>query len=136
MNSAKILGPKIESPGRVSPRILKRIIDEGAFCEDELALEYFGGVLASSRNSDLRDDRGLTFLSLIESMSSYQIRTHYIFYTILRKKCVGMHINFEDNNWFKKIQVFIPYEEFLNSMDLELHDCSQRDIFYPHIFGV
>ncbi len=83
IHATTILGSKIESPGQVSPRILKRIFDDGVFCEDELTLEYFGGVLASSRNCSSRDDRGLIYLSLLESMSSYQIRTHYIFYTIL-----------------------------------------------------
>ena len=45
-----------------------------------------------------------------------------------------MDINFEDNSWIKKTQVFVPYEEFLSSMDLDLHDRFQRDIFFPHIF--
>jgi len=42
----KKLGSKIETDGQVPPRILKEILDEGYFCEDELASEYFGGVLA------------------------------------------------------------------------------------------
>jgi hypothetical protein len=118
----------------VSPRILKRVYDVGAFCEDDLTLEYFGGVLASSRSSNFKDDRSLNFFSLLESMSSYQIRAHYIFYTILRKKCVDLEINFEGNNWIRDMVVFIPFEEFVNSMDLEINERSLRDLFLPHIF--
>jgi hypothetical protein len=134
IRAVNVLGSKIDSPGQVSPRILKRIFDDGAFCEDELTLEYFGGVLASSRNNNSRDDRGLTFVSLLESMSSYQIRTHYIFHTILRKKYAGVDINFEDNRWIQKMQVFVPFDEFLNSIDLDLPDRSRRDTILPHIF--
>lgn len=35
--------------GRVSPRVLRKVLQEGSFIEDELAAEYLGGVLASSR---------------------------------------------------------------------------------------
>ena len=73
-----VLGSDIETYGEVSPRILKQIISEGAFFEDELTAEYFGGVLASSRSNNSKDDRGLTHLSVVCTMSSYQIRTHYM----------------------------------------------------------
>ena len=42
------LGNRIETPGEVPPRVLKAVLNEGSFCDDELAAEYFGGVLASS----------------------------------------------------------------------------------------
>lgn len=125
---------KPDNGGIVNPRVLKHIINEGAFCEDELTRAYFGGVLASSRSDDSTDDRSLNFVSLLESMSSYQIRTHYIFYTILRNKCKGTDIDFEDTDWIKKANIFVPYEEFLTSMDLELPDRSKRDLILPHIF--
>lgn len=125
---------KPDNGGMVNLRVLKHIINEGAFCEDELTRAYFGGVLASSRNGDLVDDRGLNFVSLLESMSSYQIRTHYIFYTALRNKCKGMDIDFEDKDWIRKTNIFIPYEDFLTSMNLELPDRSKRDLSLPHIF--
>lgn len=47
---------------------------------------------------------------------------------------MGSEINFEDNSWTQDMKVFIPFEEFLNSMDLELNDRSQRDLFLLHIF--
>ena len=133
-NSVKVLGSKADYPGQVSSRILKRVYDVGAFCEDDLTLEYLGGVLASSRSDNFNDERSLNFFSLLESMSSYQIKAHYIFYTILRKKCMDWEINFEDKNWMRDMIVFIPFEEFVNSMDLKLNERSLRDLFLPHIF--
>ena len=35
------VGEAINQPGTVNPRVLKHVIDEGRFCEDELAAEYF-----------------------------------------------------------------------------------------------
>ena len=70
--------------GSVPPRILKSIIDDGSFCDDAIITEYFGGVLASSKSGISRDDRGVTYLSLISRLSSYQVRAHYIIYQILK----------------------------------------------------
>lgn len=41
--SIKILGPKIEKKGRVSPRILKHILNEGAF----VRMNYRHNILAA-----------------------------------------------------------------------------------------
>ena len=49
-NASKRLGSRLDKPGQVPPRILKTVINEGSYCEDPVALEYFGGVLASSRD--------------------------------------------------------------------------------------
>jgi hypothetical protein len=44
--------------GSIHPGVLKELLDDGAFLEDQLSTEYFGGVLASSRSTVSRDDRG------------------------------------------------------------------------------
>lgn len=130
-----LLGSKIESPGWVSPRVLKRIFDDGAFCEDELTLKYFGGVLASSRTCSLRDDRGLIFLSLLESMSSYQIRTHYIFYTILKELFDGTNFDLNDPDQRIQTEVFLPFDVYVKSMDI--HDLEEfRFIYSNTIWGL
>ncbi len=56
------LGKRIEERGQVNPRILKSIIYDGSFIEDDLAQEYYAGVLVASRSNDELDDRGVTFL--------------------------------------------------------------------------
>ena len=76
----KKLGDKINEAGQVSPRVLKNIIDEGKFCEDEIQTEYYGGLLASARTPIGRDDRPVFILNLVKSMSVYQLRLHYLFY--------------------------------------------------------
>ena len=85
----RTLGPKVEEKGQIPPKVLKEVLNQGYFCEDQLAAEYLGGVLASSRTEVGRDDRGATILGVIGRLSSYQIRCHYLFYSALSSTCKG-----------------------------------------------
>ena len=82
-NATRQLGARLDEKGVVPPKVLKGIISEGAFCDDSLTAEYFGGVLASSRSDISRDDRGAVFIALIGRLSSYRIRAHYIIYAVV-----------------------------------------------------
>lgn len=66
--------------GRVAPRLSYTMLEEGTYSDDELMAEYLGGVLASGRTPAGKDDRGVTWTKLITSMSSMQIRGHFILY--------------------------------------------------------
>ena len=68
-NAEKKLGDKINDEGKVPPKVLKGILEDGAWCEEELQVEYFVGVLASSRSGVSRDDRGAYFVSIISRLS-------------------------------------------------------------------
>ena len=59
-------------------RVLKAISSEGAFCDDELMAEYFGGVLASSLSEVSRDDRGASFASRRKTNNISNSRSLYI----------------------------------------------------------
>ncbi len=84
-NAAKRLKASGKTDGVVPPRVLKNVLQEGYFVEDELHASYLGGILASSKSPTSRDDRGVTYSVLLSSLSSYQIRTHYLLYSsILR----------------------------------------------------
>jgi len=66
--------------GNVPPRLAHRILEEGSYCDDELMTEYLGGLLAGSRSPSGRDDRAATLCALVTSMSTLQVRAHYILY--------------------------------------------------------
>lgn len=66
--------------GVVSPRLAHAILEEGSWCDDELMAEYLGGVLAAGRTPSGRDDRAVTWSTLITSMSALQLRTHFVLY--------------------------------------------------------
>ena len=111
------LGPEIEKAGSVPPRVLKEVLDEGSFCDDELTAEYFGGILASSRTPSGRDDRGTTYLRLTSELSAYQIRFHYICYFWWREfyRGSGLRMTFDED--LNKMWFFLPYSFLVPTME-------------------
>jgi hypothetical protein len=105
--------------GRVVPlRVALRVLDEGAYAEDDLVVEYLGGVLASSRTGRGRDDRGNTFLSLVSRLSTYHLRTHYVFYTEMRRVLRGLPIELRDlDQVHANGRVFVPHSIYDTAMD-------------------
>lgn len=130
-NAGRKLGNTVEIPGKVPPRVLKGILSEGYFCDDEIGAEYFGGVLASSRTSVDRDDRGCTMLSMIGRMSTYQLRAHYIFYTIARKLFRSGRYNIGLEEVRRELQILIPWRDFASAMDFSRNE--DRPILLRHI---
>lgn len=116
-DAVKKLGHKIELEGSVPPRVLKGVLEEGSFCDDFIATEYFGGVLASSRSGISRDDRGVSFIALISRLSCYQLRTHYIFYHMAKHLFNGTSINVGASNDREKMGVYVPLDVYMDAME-------------------
>lgn len=117
--AGKKLGRKIEESGSVHPKVLKLVLDEGSFCDDDLTKEYFAGVLASSRSSVQRDDRGAYFLRLVDKLSNYQIRTHYIFYTLFKKLYKEALGNLSQGNVRRNMRIHLPIDTYAHAMDFD-----------------
>ncbi|NJC89391.1 MAG: DUF4393 domain-containing protein [Desulfuromonas sp.] len=66
-------------------RIAHDVLTNGAFTEEEICAEYFGGVLASSRTNDGKNDDSIQFIDTIKSLSSKQLRLHYYIYNSFNK---------------------------------------------------
>ena len=94
------LGRKLDEDGSVPSRLVAMILGEGSYCDDQLMVEYLGGVLASSRTHDGRDDRGSRWVGLITSLSSYEIRLHYLLYSAAMQMYVekGLEISWGDTS--------------------------------------
>lgn len=136
-NAEEKLGSKINEPGQVPPKILKSILEDGAWCEEELQADYFGGILASSRSGISRDDRGAYIISIINSLSSYQLRTHYLFYHALKHHFNGQNKNVGDNTHRGAMRIYLPITSWLDSMDMEPKEKdSLHQIFQHCIWGL
>ena len=72
----------IENGKSANLRVAHDILRNGAFCADEFVLEYFGGLLASSRSSDGWKDDATPFVDIVKSLSSSQLTRQ------LQKKCL------------------------------------------------
>lgn len=117
-NAQKRLGGKINENGTVPPKVLKAILDNGSFCDDELAAEYFGGVLASSRTEISRDDRGASITALVGRLTTYQIRSHYLFYSVVKEIFDGNNLlisnTFTNRN---QLETFVSIESYIAAME-------------------
>ena len=120
----KKLGPRIDSNEAVNPRVLKHVLDEGRFVEDELVAEYFGGILASSRTYNGKDDRSVYHINIIKSLSSYQIKLHYLVYSKLLVEINDNFIDLRKAESRNNIKVYIP-ERLLHYK----FECHKDDIF-------
>ena len=115
-NASKKLGDQLEAPGNVPPKILKTIINDASFSNDPLALEYFGGILASARTEDGRDDRGARLMKIVDNLSTYQMRTHYLLYSTVASLFSNSDRNFATEEDRSNLQIFLPIEGYTNSM--------------------
>jgi hypothetical protein len=124
------LGGNIEHEAAVPPRVLKEILDEGSFCDDELTAEYFGGILASSRTPTGRDDRGATYLRLTSELSTYQIRFHYICYFWWRQFFVGSGLRPTFDEDLHKMWLFLPYPFLIQAMEFAAQEPLMEILFH------
>lgn len=132
-NADEKLGEKREVPGSIPPKILKTILNDGSFNDDDLAVEYFGGVLASSRTELGRDDRGARMAKLVDGLSTYQLRTHYLIYSTI--KCLfkgkGYLFNMDDR---PNMEIVLPFEHYVEAMQFTLEEVDNIEPFLRHIF--
>lgn len=136
-NAFEKLGDRVESEGQVPPRVLKAVLEEGAFAEDPLMADYLGGVLASSRSGTPRDDRGAAMVALIARLSTYQLRTHYIFYTVAHDLLAGMEVNLgmQSERQAPRARLFVPFSAYMPAM--EFVDGEDPNIFISHaLYGL
>jgi hypothetical protein len=77
--------PNLEDGASANLRIAHDVFSNGGFAESEIASEYFGGVLASSRGDGRGNDNAIYFSGLIKSLSSGQLSLHYAIYFALNQ---------------------------------------------------
>lgn len=134
-NAEGKLGDRINDEGGVPPKVLKEILDDGSFAEDDLAVEYFGGVLASSRSGVPRDDRGAAFAKLVAQLTAYQLRAHYAFYRFIKSVHVGSLENIMYTTGRRELRIFVPFQAYISAMDFT-PDENWEQILSHTMFGI
>jgi hypothetical protein len=132
-NAQSKLGEKLDSYGEVPPKVLKSMLNEGSFSNDILAVEYFGGILASSRTEMGRDDRGARLAKVVDSLSTYQLRSHYLIYSTIRALFKDKKIAF-DMDGRPQMEIFIPYQSYYAAMDFSPSEQEQSGQLLNHTF--
>lgn len=115
------LGDKIAEPGSVHPHVLHTLLTDGANVTDEVATEYWGGLLSCARSMNPRDDRAARRMKTLSRLGEYDIRSHYLFFTtlrlLLRHHRKGAQIAFEDEKTRFRLATFIPAGYYILAMD-------------------
>ena len=133
LNAGEKLGDKLNIPGRVPLKVFKTVLNEGSYAEDTVAVEYFGGVLASSRTEVGRDDRGARLAKMIDNMSAYQLRSHYLIYSTISElfSNSGNSFNLSENR--RKMRLFMPFQDYAEAMAFTQQEWNNPQIL-DHIF--
>lgn len=117
-------------PGVIPMRVAMRILDEGSYSEDDIVVEYLGGILASSRSPFGRDDRGNTLTALVSRLSTYHLRAHYYLYSEVRRLLVGSGLNLhQSTSVLENAVIHIPISAFTTAMDFDASE-PEEAIFY------
>ena len=103
-------------------RVTRDVLWNGAFCQDKVCAEYFGGILASSRTDDGKDDSSIQFVNVIKSLSAKQLRLHYVAYYALNKLLVQEknHINVGQGREIQRIEVWMASLELVSVHDINI----------------
>lgn len=83
--------PSLEDGKAANMRVARDILWNGAFTDDEICAEYFGGILAACRSEDGKDDSAMQFVDCIKGMSSKQLHLHYVIYRSLQDMLIAEH---------------------------------------------
>ena len=134
-NANDKLGDKINSKGSIPPKVLQGTLNEGSYASDFLSVDYFGGVLASSRSGISRDDRGAFFNALISRLSTYQLRMHYVFYHAVKNSFNGEDINWGIDSERGKMKLYIPFSSFIKTMDFDQNEINNFSVYLDHIIN-
>ncbi|WP_319582410.1 hypothetical protein [uncultured Pseudodesulfovibrio sp.] len=132
-NAKAKLSKKEDMAGSVPPKVLKSIINDGSYNDDPLAIEYFGGVLASSKTESGRDDRGARIARVVDGLTSYQLRTHYLIYSTIKNVFKSKQYTFNLNDR-DRMRIFIPYETYFLAMQFSERELEQCESILRHTF--
>ena len=85
--------------------------------EDELAAEYFGGILACSRTPDRGEDISYNYMQTLKALTEAQIRFHYILYSAA-KLAIAKKAHGKRKNDVLEGVIFIPFFDLLPPLRL------------------
>ncbi len=103
-------------------RVTRDVLWNGAFTEDEVCAEYFGGIFAASRSADGKDDDAIQFVDVIKSLSAKQLRLHYVIYNSLNKLLLaaGKPVNVALDREIQPKQVWFASIELIKTLSLKI----------------
>lgn len=121
--------------GKVSQRLSYVMLEDGTYSDDELMAEYLGGVLAAGRTPSGKDDRGVAWTKLITSMSTLQLRAHFVLY---REWAHAVHKNANVNlaSDIRKALMYVSLDDLFSILSEAVPDLSGDAMLTDVISGL
>lgn len=112
------------NPGIANPRLASQVFEAAQFADDEVVAEYLSGVLASSRDTEGRNDSGVGWSALVNRMSSDQLKLHYLVYASTRSSLIDFGP--ENANALNEEELLLDLNAILANMRIETSDGINR----------
>ncbi|MFL9831510.1 Abi-alpha family protein [Flavobacterium sp. ST-87] len=74
------------------PRVIKEIMENGSWCDDDTLQEMWAGLIASSCEKNIGDDINLLFVNILKNLTSNQAK-------ILNYICENCHMEIDKNDF-------------------------------------
>lgn len=130
------LGAALETESSMPTKVIDQILEHGPLCEEDLQLDYFGGILASSRN-DNKSSLGVFLPPVVGMLSPYQLRTHYLLYQLLKTHFNGKSIDTDKHEVLENLEVYLPYGTFYYAMNFtEFEGVNWKNIMSHVMYGL
>lgn len=102
-------------------RVTRDVLWNGAFSDEDICAEYFGGILASSRTADGKDDSSIQFVDVIKSLSAQQLRLHYLVYQALNQLMIRQqrNINVAQGTEINKVPLWMGTRELIETHEID-----------------
>ena len=103
-------------------RVTRDVLWNGTFSDDEVCAEYFGGILASSRTNDGKDDSSIQFVDVIKSLSATQLTLHYVIYHTLNKMWIkqSRSINVAEGQEVNSTAIWMSLRELVDVHEIKI----------------
>ncbi|MGC5225437.1 hypothetical protein ACPW96_22970 [Micromonospora sp. DT81.3] len=125
-----------EKPRELSARLLRQVLDEAMYAEDEIVAEYLSGVLVTSGDG-MKNDRGVSVTAVIRRLSALQLKVHYLFYSELWRHRRGERVDLRWSIERARLHVEFDLEDFMRALTLEhLNEEERRDVVGHAIWGL
>ncbi|MDE2823846.1 MAG: hypothetical protein OXK79_10115, partial [Chloroflexota bacterium] len=105
---------------RANLRVARDVLWNGAFSDEEICAEYFGGILAASRSPSGDDDSTVPFVDVVKSMSSAQLKLHYSLYHSLATGLMERGENKDVYELPQTEEIFIRNSNLAGRSDVDL----------------
>ena len=111
-----------EDGKQANRRVARDVMWNGAFTDEPVCAEYFGGLLAASRSIDGKDDGAIQFVNVVKSLSSRQLRLHYIIYHCLNRQLAAESepINVGQSSELNNKSLWLASRELTDRLDLHI----------------